>query len=177
MDHSLQRYLNDHLAGSSGALHMIDKVVDGFELPEAKAFFVGLKKKIETDREVLKGLTGALDEEPSAILEAAGKIVARVGSLKLDWEGTDPGELGLFEALELLALGVYGKALLWGILGEIQPHFPEWVDHDFASLNREAIRQRDGVEFWRVQTGRESLVSVERRNSGSARPRSASPEA
>lgn len=176
MDHSLQRYLNDHLAGSAGALHLIEKVTEGFDLPEARAFFLGLKRKIETDREVLKDLTGGLDEEPSAILEVAGKVAARVGSLKLDWEGAEPGELGLFEALELLTLGVHGKSLLWEILGEIQPHFPEWADHDFAALKREAIRQRDGVEFWRVQTGRESLVSAGRRKTRSSPPPSASPD-
>jgi hypothetical protein len=69
----------------------------------------------------------------------------------------------MFEALEMLALGVQGKRLLWLVMQEIQPWFPEWSDYDFANLELEAIRQRDGVEVWRIEAAKESLISEKRR--------------
>ena len=165
MDQSLQRYLNDHLAGSAGAVHLIEEVADHFDLPEAKSFFLALKTKVEADREVLARLVRSIDKEPSGLLEAAGKLAAKVGDLKFSWEGINPGELGMFEALEMLTLGVQGKRLLWQVLDQIRPSFPEWAGEDFATLKREAGAQRDGVDFWRLQVGGECLVSEERRKS------------
>jgi hypothetical protein len=69
----------------------------------------------------------------------------------------------MFEALEMLALGIQGKRLLWVVLQEIAPHFPEWEDINFAELEFEAIRQRESVEDRRIESGREALASMERR--------------
>jgi hypothetical protein len=163
MDQELERYLNDHLAGSSGALLLIDEIAEKSDHPDARIFFHKLRKKVEADRALLGELQKAIDKEPSAILKAAGNIAARMGGLKLMWEGIEPGSLGMFEALEMLALGVQGKRLLWRVLQEIQPWFPEWSGYDFADLELEAIRQRDEVEAWRIKAARESLISEERR--------------
>ena len=163
MDQELERYLNDHLAGASGALLLTDEIAEQPDHPPAKSFFRELKEKVQADRALLGELQKAIDKEPSVVMKAAGDIAARVGGLKLMWEGIKPGSLGMFEALEMLALGVQGKRLLWLVLREIQPWFPEWSDHDFAGLELEAIRQRDGIEAWRIEAAKESLVSEERR--------------
>ncbi len=164
MDRSLQRYLNDHLAGSSGALLLIQEIADHFDRPDAKSFFLDLKKKVETDRERLVRLQEAIDQDSSALLQATAGLAARAGGLKFRWEGIQPGELGMFEALEMLALGVQGKRLLWKALDRIRSCFPEWADQDFAALEREAVEQRDGVEYWRLEVALETLVSEERRS-------------
>lgn len=165
MDQELERYLNDHLAGSSGALLLIDEIAEKSDYSDAKAFFRELKGKVEADRSLLGELQKSIDKEPSAILKAAGNIAARVGGLKLMWEGIKPGSLGMFEALEMLALGVQGKRLLWLALQEIQPWFPEWSEYDFTDLELEAVRQRDGIERWRIVAAKESLISEARRGS------------
>ncbi len=125
MDTQLDRYLDDHLGGSAGALHLIQQIADAFDDAEAKAFFTDLKQKIEADREALQCLQEAIRKESSSVLQAAGAVAARVGALKFRWEGFEPGNLGLFEALEVLALGVTGKRLLWKVLAEIAPAFPD----------------------------------------------------
>jgi len=168
MDQELERYLNDHLAGSSGALLLIDEIAEKSDNPDAERFFRELKEKVQEDRTLLGKLQKAINKEPSTVLKAAGSIAARVGGLKLMWEGIKPGSLGMFEALEMLALGVQGKRLLWLVMQEIQPLFPEWSNYDFADLELEAIRQRDGVEAWRIEAAKESLISEERR--AAARP-------
>ena len=163
MDQELTRYINDHLAGSSGALLLVDQLAEKHHDSEAKEFFIRLKGKIQEDRAMLESLLQRIERRPSALMKAAGGVAARVGGLKLMWEKVEPGELGMFEALEMLALGIQGKRILWCAIEEIRPWFPEWEGIDFASLELEAIKQRDGVEEWRLQAALGSLVSAERR--------------
>ncbi len=46
------------------------------------------------------------------LLKAAGDFAGRLSWIKLAWEGLLPGKLGMFEALELLTLGITGKHFL-----------------------------------------------------------------
>ncbi|RYD66442.1 MAG: hypothetical protein EOP83_05030 [Verrucomicrobiaceae bacterium] len=163
MDHNLQRYLNDHLAGSAGAVKLIDNLATRQEIPEEAAFFHSLKEKVEADREQLRDLLTRADLEESTALQVAGKLTATASKLKLDWEGMEPGELGMLEALEMLTLGIQGKRMLWVLLAELAPAFPEWEGIRFSDLELEAIEQRDAVEERRLQHGRDSLIDAERR--------------
>lgn len=163
MDHDVTRYLNDHLAGSSGALILIQKIADSHDTPEAREFFLGLKEKVQADQSLLEDLLKRIGHEPSSLMKAAGGIAVRLANIKLMWEQVEPGELGLFEALEMLALGVQGKRLLWAALRENARWFPEWNDIDFAGLELQAIDQRDRIEYWRVQAAVDVLADSERR--------------
>lgn len=163
MDNELTRYINDHLAGSSGALLLIQELAENHDVPEASGFFTKLHGLVLEDRETLEGLLKGVEKAPSTLLKAAGGVAARVGGLKLMWEKVEPGHLGMFEALEMLALGIQGKRLLWVVCREISPWFPEWDHMNFAALEADALAQRDEVEKWRIAAGLDSLVDAERR--------------
>jgi hypothetical protein len=163
MDHELERYLNDHLAGSAGAVRLIDHLATCQEDPGETEFFRSLKSKVEADREQLRELLARAGLKESAALQAAGKLTAGAGNLKLKWEGMEPGELGMLEALEMLALGIQGKRLLWLMLAELAPAIPEWQGIPFAELELAAIEQRDAVEARRLRHGRDSLIDPRRR--------------
>ena len=163
MDQELERYLNDHLAGASGALQLIQHLIETLDEPEAREFFVQLKADITGDRALLENLIISAGLETSAVLKATGAVAAKFGYLKLKWEGFEPGGLGIFEALEMLALGIQGKRLLWVALKEIACWIPEWNDRNFGNLELEAIRQRDGVELWRIEAALDTRASTERR--------------
>ncbi|MCW1915860.1 hypothetical protein OJ996_19895 [Luteolibacter sp. GHJ8] len=163
MDDKLSRYLNDHLAGSAGAVDLIEAIAKACEEDEDIGFYRELGRKVEQDRKVLHELILATGKKSSRVLETAGKITAKAGRLKLMWEGLEPGDLGLFEALEMLVLGIQGKRILWVVLRELQPWTPEWEDIDFAALEAEAIAQRDAVEERRVTAAMDALLSPERR--------------
>jgi hypothetical protein len=163
MDQEITRYLNDHLAGSSGALLLIQELADSHDAPEARKFFLQLKESVEADRAMLDGLLEKIGQDPSTLMKVAGGIAARAAGIKLMWERIEPGKLGLFEALEMLALGVQGKRLLWVALREIAAWFPEWNGVDFADLELRAIQQRDEIEFWRIQAAMDILADAERR--------------
>lgn len=162
MDKNLTRYLNDHLAGSSGALWLIQRLAESHHAPEAREFFLHLREKVEADRSLLEDLLARIGQKPSGFLKMAGGIIARLTSIKLRWEGIAPGKHGLLEALEMLALGVQGKRLLWVALEDIAVRFPEWNGIDFAEKERQAVQQRDAIEFWRIDAAKNSLCEAER---------------
>lgn len=169
MSADLQRYLNDHLAGSASAMITIRHLVETLDESEARDFFIKLEDKVEQDRALLEKLLTSAGMEVTTLIQVAGEVTGRVGFFKLLWEGFQLGNLGLFEGLELLCLGIQGKRLLWVALQEIAPWFPEWSDVDFAELELEAIRQRDGVEYWRVEAARDTLPDIERRTAAAER--------
>jgi len=49
---ALHTYLNDHLAGATGALRLLDRMIEKSGAEE-KAFYVGLHGEIEEDRATL----------------------------------------------------------------------------------------------------------------------------
>lgn len=143
---------------------LIDEIAENHDVPEAKEFFRDLKQKVLADRELLEGLLGDIHQSPSALMKIAGGVAARVGGIKLMWESVEPGKLGMFEALEMLAIGIQGKRLLWVVFQEISPWFPEWQGKTFSDYEDEAIRQRDAVERWRIEAALDSLIDDERRS-------------
>lgn len=163
MDDALLRYLNDHLAGSAGAIGLIQKLASSAEDPADAGFFRQLEQKVEADRDLLNDLIARLGENSSSMLQVAGTITGAAGRLKLKWEGMDPGQLGRFEAIEMLALGIQGKRMLWRMLKEIAPFVAEWENIDFTLLEMEAIDQRDAVENLRLEGGNDALLDPKRR--------------
>jgi len=162
MDKHVERYLNDHHAGANGALQLIHQLAERQEIESESLFFQNLEKMVEKDQSLLKDLLEKANIEKSLTLQIAGTLTEGAGRLKLLWEGLNPGELGMFEALEVLALGLQGKRLLWVMLGKLSPYFPEWATYDFAELELQAIEQRDQIEERRIEAGCESLLDRQR---------------
>lgn len=163
----MEHYLNDHLAGATGAISLIGDVADRQEESAERLFYLDLKDQVSSDRDLLKELIRRAGMEEKILTWIAGDISARVGKLKLMWDGLEPAKLGQFEALEMLALGIQGKRLLWTVLGEVAPLYPEWEGIDFAALARDAKTQRDAVEQRRIRSGCETLPAPERLLAGS----------
>jgi hypothetical protein len=160
MNPELQRYLNDHFAGSEGAILLLTDLISRSEEMEEKRFFVELKARIENDRSILAKVLKAAELETEQTVKAAGKLTAKASRLKLLWEGMKPDELGHFEACEMLALGIQGKRLLWRVLAEIAPFRPDWHSFDFHELERGAERQRDAMEEQRMRAARRVFAIV-----------------
>jgi len=152
---NLERYLNDHLAGAAGALGLVEDLSRREDLDGA--FFRDLHEEIFADRELLVQLMNLANLRENSLLQLAGNVTGKVGRLKLMWEGIHPGELGLFEALEMLSLGIQGKRLLWYALAEVAGDFPAWAEVDFAALAGRAKTQRDKVEDKRRAVARQAL--------------------
>lgn len=167
MENAFEHYLNDHLAGASGAIALIGDLAERQEDDGERRFYLGLQEQVRSDRELLKELIRRAGMEEKILPRIAGDIGARAGRLKLMWEGLEAGKLRQFEGLEMLALGIQGKRLLWTVVAEVAALYPEWEGIDFAALAQDAKRQRDAVEQRRINSGRETLPAPERKLAGS----------
>jgi hypothetical protein len=158
MNQELQTYLNDHMAGASAALLVLSELIDQCESQGARDLMEDLKERLEADRSRLGDLLLLVGKEPSITGKIAGQFTGRVGALKFMWDRVEPGGLGFFEALEMLALGIQGKRLLWRTLHEISAWIPEWHHVDFPLWEREAVQQRDSVERWRLEAACKTFI-------------------
>ena len=154
----LSYYLNDHLAGSVGAVELLDHLVEQHEGKPLGQFFVELQRDIKADQKVLRTLIQRFNAKPSAV----GKIGAWFGE-KFGWArtrmaGDKQGEVGLLHALEVLVLGVTGKQLLWRALAASLGNSPLLKGVDLSKLEERAIEQIERVEGKRLEAAREAFL-------------------
>lgn len=149
MSDPLGTYINDHLAGSTYAMDLVDFIRDTYEGQELGQFAAWLLEEIEADREVLKGLAERVGSSSSKVKELTAWLSEKVSQVKLG-HGANNG-LGLFEALEFLEVGIHGKLELWRALAAVAPANPQLSGVDFEYLARRAEKQRAEVESRRLK--------------------------
>lgn len=151
----LSSYLNDHLAGSVGALELLDRLMKIYKGKPLERFFGDLRNEIDVDQQTLKELIASLDEKESTARKAGAWIVEKLSRAKIQLSESREGEMGLFLALEALALGITGKRSLWRALAAASETAPHLRGPDYATLEKRAIDQHDRVEAKRLEFARE----------------------
>jgi hypothetical protein len=144
----LATYLNDHLAGSVGALEILDRLIKEHEDQTIVSFFREMKEEIGADQEELRRMMGALAITESGVRKAGAWVAEKLSRAKLTLE--DKG-VGFVQALESLVLGIKGKELLWRVLLEVRDSWPELQPFDFQRLLERAIAQAARMDEKRVQ--------------------------
>ena len=142
---NLSIYLNDHLAGSVAALQLLDHLIKTSIDPAFMAFLTKLKEEIEADQSVLENLLLRLDEEQSTARKAGAWILEKFSRLKFPAKAEDEG-LGVFQALEVLALGITGKRALWRNLASVSETVQGLRVLDYGVLQKHATEQFERVE-------------------------------
>ena len=155
----LGSYLNDHLAGSVGALELLDRLIEVYEGKPLEQFFKDLRSEIDADQETLKELIKKLGEKESAVRKAGAWIVEKLSRAKIQLGETQEGEMGLFLALEGLILGINGKRLLWRALATASETVPGLRGPDYGTLQNRASEQGDRLETKRLELAREVFRS------------------
>jgi hypothetical protein len=150
MSDPLATYLQDHLAGSHFALELLDSLHDQFEHEELGKFAFALSVEIQRDQDVLVNIIESVGEEQSALSQAAGWIGEKVSQLKLHRSQSNK-ELGPFESLETLILGIQGKMALWRALAKIRELDPRVPDLDFSGLSTQALHQFERADQHRLE--------------------------
>jgi hypothetical protein len=158
MEH-LGSYLNDHLAGSVSALELLDRLIDTYQEKPLGRFFEELRIEINADQETLKELIAKLDEKESAVRKAGAWIAEKISRAKIQLSETREGEMGLFLALEALALGIQGKRSLWRALAAASQTAPHLHGPDYTMLEGRAVEQHDRVEARRLEGARKVFAS------------------
>ncbi len=113
----MHRYLEDHLAGADVALTIASRLERAHPGTEISATMSRMSDAIREERGIVSDAIYRLDASPDLVRRAMG-LVGSLGRLA----GSLPfiPEPSLLEDLEALAVGVWGKRLLWGAIGRVQ---------------------------------------------------------
>src|SRR6476661_4123252 len=150
----LSEYLNDHLAGSIGALELLDRAIETYEGKPLERFFRDLRDDIHFDQEQLKELIAKLDIAESSVRKAGAWFLEKLSRPKIDLGEGGQVDIGLFLALEALVLGITGKRSLWRALHAASRTVPALARLDNSGLEKRAIEQCERVEARRLEIAR-----------------------
>jgi hypothetical protein len=157
-DEALGIYLQDHLAGAAGAVELLE-ALQKRHAGEPVAELAGeILAEVEQDRSVLRGLAERLGGgESHPVKEAAAWLAEKATRVKIG-RGT-AGELGAFEALEALILGIWGKRALWRALAVLAATDSRLQGLDLDRLITGAESQHARVEAFRLRTASNALLA------------------
>ena len=146
----LATYLNDHLSGAVLAIELMKHVEHRSNDEAIRARIAGVRAEVERDRAELKALIEKLDLSASVPRRIIGWLSERMAELKLRLDDPFDGSLHLYEAVELLSIGIEGKAALWRALSAVAPQVPGLSGMDYNGLIRRASEQRETLEPTRL---------------------------
>jgi hypothetical protein len=150
-ERALSRYLQDHLAGSDAGLAIASRLAERHAGTDVGASMERLAGEIRSEQEIVRAAIGRLPTRPDPVKRAMGMIAAAgrlAGSLPF------VPEPSIIEDLEALAVGVWGKRLLWGAMTRVAGSEGGFDDFDLDELaasaedqEREILRLRqDALE-------------------------------
>ena len=154
---ALGRYLNDHLSGSEVATRLLTRLSRRYRRTGSGTFFAGLLADIRADQQKLAELARRIGVRRSVAKQVAGRMAEVAARPKLRMRTRD--DLGLFESLEVLALGILGKRSLWQALRQIAPMDGRFNARELARLEARAVDQHARVEARRLALARTVLVA------------------
>ena len=152
----LDSYLNDHLAGSVGALELLGHCAHLYEGKSLGVFFADMKAQISADQETLRNLMRRLGIEESKALQAGAWAGEKVGRALFTLAGNKPTGVGLLLVLEGLVMGVSAKRLLWRTLSTA--NLPKLNEFDFEQLQRRAKEQIKRLQAQQLRSARRALT-------------------
>jgi len=158
---SISVYLNDHLAGSVGALELLDHLIAQHGGEPAGPMLTSLKADIAEDQAALRELLGRFGIEERRAGKALAWLGEKVARLKLRAAGASDDALQLLEGLEALALGIQGKAALWRSLIAVSGTDDRLREVELAALEGRALEQFARAEALRLAAVVTAFTSTE----------------
>lgn len=158
-DERLRVYLNDHLAGATAGVALAKRIRDRNTGPVGQAFGE-LVPDLEDDQRTLRDIVTSMEFSGSGAKQVLADMVEKVGRLKFNGQIFGYSLLSKMEELEVMALGIEGKAKMWSALGSIAERRPQLSKFDFEKLGVQARLQHDRVEALRIEAAREALAET-----------------
>lgn len=155
-DGRVSTYLNDHLAGSVGAIELMERAIQENAGSLLARRLEEILREIKKDQAVVQDLIERIGSKENPLKKAGAWLVEKAGRVKLGGSD-DPSELARLEVLETLAMGIQGKRALWRALRVVADRYPALQELDLNLLERRAAEQHDRVEEWRLEAAREVL--------------------
>lgn len=142
----LEIYLNDHLAGAVGGRELARRLSRALRDDPKAPDLVRIAAEIEEDRAALVGLMRALGVRINPIKPALGWFGEKLGRLKFNDRVLSRSPLSTVLELELLRLGVEGKAAAWRTLYSICEREPALDREKLQTLLDRAGQQIEQLE-------------------------------
>jgi hypothetical protein len=156
----LEVYLNDHLAGATGACEVARNAVEKYATSPHHKFLREFVMEVEEDRATLEEIIKSTGGTPNPLKQAGAWIMEKVSRVKLSPGGTGSEELSILLTLETLCIGVEGKLCLWTALQERADDIDGLAGFDLDALIAGAKRQRQGLETERLAAARAILAAT-----------------
>jgi hypothetical protein len=150
-------YLNDHLAGSTGALELLTHLAEAHSGTPVADSLMQLHAEIHADRQELEHLIARLHITESASRKVGAWLGEKMAQLKLQMDDKATGAMHLFEGLEVIAIGIQGKRALWRVLGVVSENDPELRGLDYNQLVQRSEDQHQRVEVMRLAAAKEAF--------------------
>jgi len=144
-------YLNDHLAGATAGMELARRMTVWYPVPGQQTTLERLADEIAQDRRSLLGLMAVL--EVPVRRYKVGVAWAAEKAARLKWNGSlvSRSPLSNLEELEMLRLGVEGKAAGWRTLRELAKVDSRLKPGTLDVLLARASEQASLLEELRVQ--------------------------
>jgi hypothetical protein len=158
-------YLNDHLAGATGGLELARRVAGSHRGPGADSPLERLAAEVAQDRAALKDIMAALGIPVRAYKVYVAWIGEKAARLKLNGYLMARSPLSSLEELEMLRLGVEGKAAGWRTLRVLAETDQRLDPGRLDELIYRARRQADVLEELRVRAA-DHVIGMDRATGG-----------
>jgi hypothetical protein len=144
-------YLNDHLAGATAGTELVRRMTSSGHLPGPSQALSRLASEIAEDRATLLQIMADLGIPVRSYKVYAAWVGEKVGRLKPNGHLRTRSPVSNLEELELLRLGVEGKAAGWRTLRVLADRDSRLAAGRLDELIARARRQADLLEDLRVQ--------------------------
>jgi hypothetical protein len=145
-------YLNDHLAGATAGVELARRVAKAQQGTKSGETFKHLAEEIAEDREALLRIMRALGVPVQQYKVCAGWVAEKIGRLKPNGNLVSRSPLSDLQELEMMRLGIEGKASGWRTLRPVADHDDRLNAEELDELIARALRQADTVEELRTET-------------------------
>lgn len=155
-------YLNDHLAGATAGTELARRVAALAQHEGDADVLRGLAAEIAQDRAALLDFMAKLDVPVRAYKVCAAWIGEKAGRLKFNGYLLARSPLSRLEELEIMRLGVEGKAAGWRTLRSLAETDRRLEPVRLDELIAQARHQAEVLEDLRIRTA-DQLISLETR--------------
>jgi len=152
-------YLNDHLAGATAGVSLIERTALAHQGTPAGPPLAKLAREIVEDRDSLLDVMSALDVGIARYKLAGAWVAERAGRLKLNGRLLSRSPLSSLVELEGMKLGVEGKAALWRSLRALAEGESRLDVSQLDGLIARAKAQSRTLEKLRVAAAAQALAS------------------
>jgi len=151
-------YLNDHLAGATAGVSLIERTAQAQQGTSAGPSLAKLATEIAEDRESLLEIMSVLDVGIARYKLAGAWVAERAGRLKLNGRLLSRSPLSSLVEVEGMKLGVEGKAALWRSLRALAEDDSRLDISRLDALLARAKAQSRTLERLRVAAAAEALA-------------------